>query len=549
MCTFCGRDSHIGGKQMKAKIFAYGNFWSPSRESRKKNALSALNGKILCVGTYDECIDSFPKGIKPKVVDLEGKTILPGFIDSHMHLLNFGLTLRDISLTNVTSIVSLKTKIKHRANEVSDTQWIIGRGWDQEIFDEKRYPTRKDLDEASQGKPVYLTRACGHISVASSKVLKIAGITKDTQNPSGGTIDRDSYGEPTGILRETAQGLVQSHVPKVGPAAMEEALLKASQYVVSKGITTVHTNDGQAGFPGTMELYEKICKQKASLRVYWDIPSSFMPDMFKTPIRTGDGNDFLRIGAIKFFADGSLGGRTAALETSYSDDLNNRGILVISEDQLKEAVYVAHAHGMQVAIHAIGDRGTRVSLDAITSAQAKLPLHDIRHRIVHAQILSPLLISEMKRAKIVADIQPIFISTDMRWALARVGSTRMRSSYSWHTMLKAGIPLAGGSDCPVEPPDPLFGIYCAVTRKDLFGNPPAGFFPNEKLTLNEAVNLFTMGGAYAEKQEHKKGSLVPGKLCDFVALSDDIKVVKPEDIKDLEVVLTVIGGEIAYKKP
>jgi predicted amidohydrolase YtcJ len=203
---------------------------------------------------------------------------------------------------------------------------------------------------------------------------------------------------------------------------------------------------------------------------------------------------------------------------------------------------------MQVAIHAIGDRATRVSLEAVNFAQSKLPVNHIRHRLVHVQILSPHLISEMKRARVVADIQPKFISTDMRWALERVGPERMRTSYAWRTMLRAGIPLAGGSDCPVEPLDPLCGIYCAVTRKDMEGNPPAGFFPNERLRLDDAVKVFTMGGAYGAHQEHKKGSLVPGKLCDFVVLSEDIASVSPDDIKDLEVVLTVVGGDIAYRK-
>jgi predicted amidohydrolase YtcJ len=330
---------------------------------------------------------------------------------------------------------------------------------------------------------------------------------------------------------------------------MEDLLKQAMEHALSKGITTVHTNDGQAGFTGTMDLYRKVQSQGVPVRVYWDIPVEFIQDLFETPLRTGDGDDFFRIGAIKLFADGSLGGRTAALEAPYSDDPDNRGILVVHEEELKEQVYLAHAQGMQVAVHAIGDRAARVSLEAISSAQSKLPANHIRHRIVHAQILSPHIITEMRRVKVVADIQPKFISTDMRWAVERVGAARMRSSYSWRTMRRAGIPLAGGSDCPVEPLDPLLGVYCAVTRKDIDGNPPSGFFPNEKLTLDEAVKLFTLGGAYGAHQEHKKGSLTPGKLCDFVVLSEDITAVSPDEIKGLEVLLTVVGGEVAYRKP
>lgn len=533
---------------MKARVFTNGDFWVTGRDVRRRDSLAALDGRIIRIGDYDECLDAFPRGMKPDVIDLEGKTVLPGFTDSHIHLLSFGLTLQDIPLADVNSIEAVKARIRARAAEMPEGRWILGRGWDQEVFAEKRYLTRKDLDEASGGRPVFLTRACGHIAVASTRALEIAGITRDAQDPPGGAIDRDAYGDPTGILRESALELVRSHIPPASRELMEHLLKQAMEHALSKGLTSIHTNDSQLGFPGTMDLYRKVQEQGVPLRVYWDIPVEFMQDLFKTPLRTGDGDDYFRIGAIKLFADGSLGGRTAALEEPYSDDPGNRGILVTPEQELREQVYLAHTHGMQVAVHAIGDRAARVSLEAISSAQSRLPVNHIRHRLVHVQILSPHIMSEMRRAKVVADIQPKFISTDMRWALERVGPTRMRSSYSWRTMRRAGIPLAGGSDCPVEPLDPLLGIYCAVTRKDVEGNPPLGFFPNEKLTLDEAVRLFTMGGAYGAHEEHRKGSLVPGKLCDFVALSEDIASVSPDDIKDLEVVLTVVGGEIAYRK-
>ena len=533
---------------MRARLFTNGNFRVSGHDLRRRDSLAALNGRIICIGDHDECLNAFPAGIKPQVTDLEGKTVLPGFIDSHLHLLSFGLGLRYVSLVDVDSIDELKSRIRARAVESQKDGWIIGRGWDQDQFRDKRYPTRKDLDDASDGRPVYIVRACGHIAVASSKALEIAGVSRATQDPPGGSIDRDAYGDPTGVLREAAQGLVQPYIPEAGQDIMEDALKKAIEYVLSKGITSVHTNDGHLGFPGTMDLYKKVQQQGFPLRVYWDLPGELLADLIETPLRTGDGDDYFRIGAVKLFADGSLGGRTAALEAWYSDDRGNNGMLVVTEEELKEQVYAAHAQGMQVAIHAIGDRATRVSLNAISSAQSRLPVNGTRHRLVHVQILTPLLITEMRRVGIVADVQPKFLSTDMRWAVERVGNARMRSSYSWRTMLRAGVPLAGGSDCPVEPPDPLYGIYCAVTRKDMAGNPPLGFFPNEKLPLDEAIKMFTMGGAYGAYEENKKGSLTPGKLCDFVALSDDILTVSPDDIKDLEVVLTVVGGEVAYRK-
>jgi len=533
---------------MKAKLFVNGKFRGFWRDTRKKEALSAYEGRIIYIGDRKSAANAFPAGAKPEVVDLEGKTVLPGFIDSHLHLLSFGLGLRNLSLSDVRSIEELKDKIRERAKRAKDGEWILGRGWDQDVFREKRYPTRKDLDEASGGRPVYLTRACGHIAVLSSKALEIAGVTRETPDPPGGSIDRDAYGEPTGVLRESAQKLAQAKIPKPGPQVMLKALKDAMKYVLSRGITSVHTNDGQLGFSELMELYRKAHQERIPLRVYWDIPWEFVSELAQTPLRTRDGDDYFRIGAVKFFADGSLGGRTAALEEPYCDDPSTCGILVTAQDELKERVYTAHALGMQVAIHAIGDKATRIALDAVNYAQMRLPTRSLRHRLIHVQILSPMLITEMKRTRIVADVQPKFISTDMRWAVERVGINRMRSSYAWRTMLRAGIPLAGGSDCPVEPPDPLFGIYCAVTRKDMDGNPPGGFFPNERLTVEEAIKMFTLGGAYASFEEDRKGTLEPGKLCDFVVLTQDPHEISPEEIKDLEVLMTVVGGEIAYKK-
>jgi hypothetical protein len=533
----------------KATLFVNGSFHAHAHDTRKKEAVAAFHGRILYVGDRDVARNVFPKGIEPEVIDLGGKAAIPGFTDSHLHLMSLGLGFRHIRLDDVTSIAELKARVKARAGTAGPGEWVLGRGWDQDYFRERRYPTRKDLDEAAGDRPVYLTRGCGHLAVLSSKALEVAGITRDTPDPPGGVIDRDMYGEPTGVLRESAQGLARDKVPQPSREALEDSTKEAMKHLLSKGITTIHPNDGHAGFQGTMEVYRNAHADGIPLRVYWDMPFDFLPELADTPLRTGDGDDYLRIGAVKIFADGSLGGRTAALEEPYSDDPRNSGILVIPEETLKEHVYAAHVLGMQVAVHAIGDKATRLSIEAIAEAQSRLPRKPLRHRLVHVQILSAFLITEMRRVGVVADVQPKFLTTDMRWAQDRVGTQRMRSSYSWHTMLKAGIPLAGGSDCPVEPADPLFGIYAAVTRKDMDGNPKGAFYPNERVTLEEAVRMFTLGGSYAAFQEDQKGTLEPGKLADFVVLSEDLFRVAPDDIKDLEVLMTVVGGEVAYKKP
>lgn len=530
-----------------AVLFENGSFHIFPHETREREALAVYDGRVLFAGDRDDARNSFPAGTQVTVVDLDGRSAVPGFIDSHLHLINLGMSLRSLLLNRVSSISELRRLVAERAEGAAPDEWILGRGWDQGFFAERRYPTKKDLDEAGGGRPVLLTRACGHLVVASSKALAIAGINRDTSDPPGGAIDRDPYGDPTGVLRETAQGLIWDHVPESGREVLAEATKEAMGHLLSRGITSAHPNDGQGGFDGTVGLYKEARESDFPLRIYWDMPWDLLDELADTPLRTGDGDDYFRIGAVKLFADGSLGGRTAALEDDYSDEPGNRGILVTSEDCLRERVYRIHALGMQVAVHAIGDRATRVSLDALNYAQSKVPRGNARHRIVHAQILSAGLISELKRARVVADVQPKFLTTDMRWAQERVGPQRMRSSYAWRTMLKAGIPLAGGSDCPVEPPDPLYGIYAAVTRKDMDGEPRTAFYPNERVTVEEAVRMFTVGGAYAEFSEARKGTLEPGKLADFAVLSENVFRAQPEDIKDIKVMMTVVGGEVAYR--
>lgn len=534
---------------MKARVFTNGLVRVDYKDKRPREAIGVLGGRVLLVSDFGSVMESFPAGINPEVVDLGGRTVLPGFIDSHLHLLSLGFSLKSVSLNEVKSVESLKQAVRARAEALPPGKWIVGRGWDQELFKEKRYPTRKDLDEAAAGYPVFLRRVCGHLAVASSKALEIAGITRDTPDPSGGKIDRDTYGDPTGILRESAMSLVADAIPEPTQEEIKDALVVAARHALSRGITSVHTNDGGQPFQEMKSIYRSLRDAGAPLRIYWDMPWDYLNALASEVERTGDGDDFFRIGAVKIFADGSLGGRTAALEAPYLDDPGNTGMLVLSEEELERRVFLAHALGMQVAVHAIGDRAVRVSLSAVEKAVSKVHRHDHRHRLVHVQILSPGLITDMKRAGIVADVQPKFLSTDMRFALDRVGAERMRTSYAFRSLASAGVPLAGGSDSPVEPLDPLYGIYCAVTRKDMQGEPVGGYFPNERISVSEAIKLFTHGAAYAAFEEGRKGSLEPGKLADFVVLSHDPFAVAPEEIKDISVDMTVVEGAVAYENP
>jgi predicted amidohydrolase YtcJ len=484
-----------------------------------------------------------------KKIDLQGQAVIPGLIDSHMHMVSLAQSLVRMDLTGLKSIAAIKQALAERVRSVKPGTWILGRGWDQDRLSEKRYFTRWDLDEVAKDSPVWFTRSCGHVSVGNSKALAVAGVTDDTECPPGGVIDRDGSGRVTGIFREGAARLVASAISEPTAADMKEMLQAAMQKAVSTGLTGVHANDSYGqGLGAVPELYKKCFASGAMLRVYWDIPLRLLDEMCASPFRTGSGDDLFTYGAIKILIDGSLGGRTAALDGDYADDPGNQGVLTMTPAELDEAVYRAHSAGMQVAIHAIGDRGARLSLDSIERALAHAPRTCHRHRIVHSQILTPELYGRYKRLGVVADIQPKFTTTDSLWALPRVGAEKAETSYCWRTFLDMGIPAAGGSDSPVEPVNPLYGIYAAVTRLDMDGKPAGGWMPEQKLTVDQALRLFTSGSAYAAFEEKKKGSIEPGKMADFVVLGADPYKVPPHTLKDLSVDMTVIGGVIAHSK-
>ncbi len=342
--------------------------------------------------------------MNPEIVDLEGKTVLPGFIDSHLHLVNFGISLRNLSLSGLRSIKELRDKVREHASSLGEDEWVLGRGWDQDLFRERRFPTRKDLDDVCLGRPVLLTRACGHLAVLSSKALKLAGIDRNTPDPVGGKVERDAYGDPTGILMEKAVGLASSKVPGPDEASLTAMAQSAMTELLKVGITSVHTNDGAQDLETMPGVYRSAKEAGVLLRIYWDLPYSLLPQLAETPLRTSDGDDYMRVGAVKLMADGSLGGRTAALNEPYSDDTSTSGIFVTSPDELERAVYRCHALGMQTAVHAIGDRAVKEAVNAIGRAQSKIVRPPLRHRVVHAQILNPLLMSEMKRARVVVDV-------------------------------------------------------------------------------------------------------------------------------------------------
>ena len=515
-------------------------------------AVLIQENKIVGVGTKEEL--TLNKKVD-KLVDLKGKSLLPGFNDSHMHLLGFGEALQLCRLEGTESIEDLQKRLKAFA-KTTDAPWIRGRGWNQDHFTSPKLPTASDLDKIVSDRPVVLNRACGHILVCNSKALEIAGIHKNTPQPQGGAFDVDSQGQPTGILRENAMNLLQDFYPQPSESSLKEAIIQGAQYALSQGITSVQSDD-LCVHPEP--LSEKILQtlslmdKEGTLPIRVNEQALFRtPENFQTFIdkgyKTGRGSAFYSEGPLKILADGSLGARTAFLSKGYEDAPEILGISMYDQKTLDTMVQMAQASGIATAIHGIGDGTIDMALDAIEKAQALYPNPGLRNSIVHCQITRPEHFERMKKLGVLAHVQPIFIDYDMQIVEARIGPSRMQSTYAWKTMLDAGVRLAFGSDCPVEPLDIMPNIYSAVTRKNLKGQPLEGWMPHEKLDPLTVLKGFTLWAAYASNEENIKGSIEVGKLADFAILDKNPLEVLPDHILNIQVDQTWLDGRKVYDR-
>lgn len=507
-------------------------------------ALVVEGNKILFVGNDIDAL-SF-KQVDSHMIDGLGTTLVPGFNDSHMHLLNLGVAMSSVDCRGLADIKGLQQRVKDKAEQAAPGSVIVGRGWDQNKWTDGRYATKEDLDAVAPEHPVILTRACGHVLVANSLALQLAGVDANTMDMEGGSLDRDEQGQPTGVLRERAMGLVRQIIPAIDATSIREALQVGAQHAISRGLTSVQTNDGGgAAWEEVISAYHEL---KLPLRVNVEFGMS-LEQLNDFAERMHAANqvspEHVGVKTIKVMADGSLGARTAALSTPYSDAPNEKGLSYFEQESLNSLLAAAHMAGFQIAIHAIGDYTAEQAITAIEQAQGSDTSR--RHRMVHCQILRRDLVERMAKANIVAEIQPVFLITDLHWTESRVGQERLAFSYAWKSLLEYGVNCSGGSDCPVEVLDPLLGIGAAVTRTDVTNWPAEGWLPQQKLSVREAVALFTVGSAYAEHMETKKGILKPGYLADMVLLSDDIEAVNPFAIKDMSVKLTMVDGKVVYK--
>ncbi|MDG6223376.1 MAG: amidohydrolase [Candidatus Bathyarchaeota archaeon] len=512
-----------------------GNIITMDSLQAKAQAVAIEKNRLLKVGTTEDIKALLTE--KTKVVDLKGKTVVPGFIDSHIHVADFGKFLNWINLTNLNSISEMQTRLKERAQKIPKNRWIVGNGWNEIRFAEKRCPNRYDLDIASPNNPVVLYHECGRVCVVNSKALDAAKVTKETVAPLDGEIKKHhETGEPTGILWETATDLVWKTIPEPTEEEIIEATSLACEKVVEAGITTVHWI--VSSLEEALSVKKLDTQNKLPVRVHVIVPANILERINELNF---DSNKIDKQLGVKIFIDGSLAARTAALCQPYMDDNTTEGKLLYSQTELDKVVRKAHKTKLQLVMHAMGDKAIDMALSAIEKVLKETPREAHCHRIEHGSVLTPDLIQRIKNLGMTISVQPKCVITEFTdWsAIERLGNKRARWLYPLKTLIKNGIQIVGGSDCPMEPLNPLLGIQAAVERQ---------YFPEEKITSNEALQMYTINAAIASCEQKNQGSIEKGKLADVTVLSGDPLTIPANDIGKIEVYMTIVDGEIVFQK-
>jgi predicted amidohydrolase YtcJ len=496
-------------------------------------------GKVVATGA-ESLLNEHPNAIR---IDGNGQTVLPGLVDGHAHLYNYGFLARSLNLTGLTSLRVALQAIAEYAKITPPSTWIQGRGWNQVLWPVQEFPTAADIDAVITDRPVWLRRIDGHAGWANSRAMEIAGITDDTPDPTGGKIVRDKNGKATGVFVDKAMGLIASHVPNPDKDDIRAAYRMASQNLLPYGITGVH--DAGVDIKEAEVLISMADDGELGLRVYAMLADAGQNlDKMDKPLK-GYANDMLDIAAVKLYADGALGSRGAAMIEPYSDDPENHGLPFYTFDELTGFTHKANHMGFQVAIHAIGDRGNRLALDALEAAQGGEPSR-LRNRIEHAQIIALEDIPRFAELGVIAAMQATHATSDMNMAEVRIGPDRIKGGYAWRRLLDSGAVLANGSDFPVELANPWHGLYASVTRQNRAGEPEGGWYPDQALTRAEALHSFTLANAYAAHQEDRLGSLEAGKWADFIIIDRDYFEVPASDIDDIQVLETWVAGEKVF---
>lgn len=523
-----------------------GNIYTLEDEEPLVRALAYKEGVIKEIGSNEKVLKAASSGARS--FDLDGLVVIPGLIDSHLHLMGLGLNLSRLDLTGTYSYQDILRMVEKSLDGFKKGGWILGWGWDQNKWPVKSYPSRDKLDEITGDIPVYLERVCGHAALVNGQAMEIAGITGKFSDPPGGSIVRDADGEPTGIVIDEAVDLVARAIPSIRWEDKCRLVEDAVQQCLRFGLVGVHDMGvSQESF----SIYRRLKSEgRLPLRInaYWVSDQSVPDSIPALGEETFSAND-LNVEGVKFFTDGSLGARSAAMLEDYSDDPGNRGIVVVDPEELKQQIRVCHSRGFQAAVHAIGDRANQIVLDIFREIFDSLPENDMRHRIEHAQVVSPSDMGRFARLGVIPSMQFQHLISDMPWAEERVGRERLKGAYAWRKLWELGCRVAGGSDAPVVSPNPFEGIYAGVKGFGSQKNYQKEEVPARSLPRREVLRSYTINAAYAVHQEEQRGTLSPGKLADFVILSKDIMNIPAEEILDIQVMATVVGGAFAYLSP
>jgi predicted amidohydrolase YtcJ len=552
-------------------ILTNGDIYTGDPSRPRVQALAARGEVIVATGSNEEI--AHLKNSQTQVIDLHGQFAMPGFNDAHVHLVSAGFAKLTVNLEGAKSLAEMQARIRASLPNFKPNEWIRGRGWDHTLWPDKRFPTRADLDAISRDHPMFFSRVDGHVAVANSRALELAGITRATPDPQGGKFLRDAAtAEPNGMLEEdSAMSRVARLIPPFSAdqrrRAIELALAEASSY----GVTSIQDNSEENPF----RLYEEFRdgrsrdgKSAPNVPALVDLPiyktlheegklplriTEWLP--FNAPLAAleeyrrayGTTDPWIKTGTLKEFLDGSLGSRTAAMLTPYSDEPSTSGILRVDPDQLKQMAIARDAAGFQIAFHAIGDRANRLALDTFAAVSEANAPRDRRDRIEHAQIIAPSDIPRFAQLSVIASMQPCHLLDDERWAESRIGSERIKGGYAWNTLEKTGARLAFGTDYPVESVNPMRGLYACATRELPNGGPEGGWQPQEKLPIETCIREYTQGPAYAEFEETRKGKLAPGMFADIVVFPEDITRLPPRDLINAKVSMTITGGKVVYE--
>lgn len=521
-----------------------GNVRTMNAEDDIEEAVYTSDGIIMETGSKDDLHAKFKTAID-RVIDVRPSTIFPGFEDSHLHVMAYGMNLRRLSLTEVSTSEEMGQILKNYCKEKKHGEWIFGEGWNENNWPDRKIFHKNELDQLTEGHPAVLTRICRHAVLANSEALAFAGINRETPDPEGGIIVRDVDGEPTGFLLDKAQDLLLDVLPALPQSELEAAAANGIDDLLKKGLIGGHSEDlaGYGEFKNVLKAYQSVLsgmrRFKLHLLVHHDVVEEWADAGFSIQLNLGD----ITFGGMKIFADGALGGRTAWLREPYNDAPETSGVNIHQQVAMDELVKRARNHHLPAAIHAIGDQ----ALEAAVSAIEKVPpVKDYPDRFIHGQMVPPDLQERISKLHAVFDIQPSFVASDFPWVIERLGNKRVSYSYAWKTLLEKGLHLAGGSDAPIEDPDPIKAIYTAITRENSSGTPEYRD-KDERLTRFEAVGLYTAGSAYAAGASCRRGRIAPNYEANFTICTEDLMTVPIDQFLNNKIQMTVIGGQIVYE--